>query len=91
MNVTGSANRNAQLIPQFNYSSVIVPQLFNRIGLSLSHHKFVVHNRLNLQIIVKPCKLLYFLFRPFINNRPEKLSRFAGASENQSFPMLQKL
>ena len=93
MHVAGGDHRLLKLFSQFYDFFVQLDQIFvgiDSVVLLVSEHKRVVSQRLNLQIIIEIHQPGDLLLRSVAQQCLIKLSRLAGAADQQSVPVLQK-
>ena len=91
MHVTGSHDRFVELFAKMHDLPVQIHDIFHGIDgshLVTFYHKSIISKRLDFQIIIEIHDLCDGLIRLSIQKCPVKLSGFAGASHDQSFPML---
>ena len=93
MHVAGGDHRLLKLFSQFYDFLVQLDQIFvgiDSVVFFISDHKRVVSQRLNLQIIIEIHQPGDLLLRSVAQQCLIKLSRLAGAADQQSVPVLQK-
>ena len=90
MHITGRYHRLMKLFTQLNHLFIQSNQILLRVNIPVlirCNHKFVVSDRLYLEIVIEthnPCNLFVTLS---IQKRPEKLTRLTGAAYDQSLPV----
>ena len=88
MHVSRSDYRQPQFLAQLDDGAVQIPQTLIILDLSFTHQESVIADGLNLQIIIEAGDLLQ-LFPAFSGKHgTEEFAGFAGAAENQPFPVL---
>ena len=91
MHVAGCHHRFVKLLAQLYDLTVDCFDIFHRIDVGKLlgfDHVPVISKRLNLQVIIKAHESGDFRVRLSVKQRAVQFSGLAGASENQSFPVL---
>ena len=91
MHIAGCHDRLVELLAQSYNPSVDVLNILNGIDIRMLgrvNHKGIVAAGLDFQIVVKIHNTGYFLFAPVLQERPVQLSRFAGAADDKTVPVL---
>ena len=87
VHVAGGHNRLAQLFANAHNGAVVLPQAL-LVRVAVAHHKHVVANGLNFQIIVVLRNFAQAFKALSGGHGPKELSRLAGAANEQALPVL---
>ena len=91
VDVAGRDDRFVQVFADPDNRLVELHQLGAALRLPRFQHKFVVADRLDLEVVVKAGDFTQLLERLAVDDRPEELPRLAGGTDQQPFPVLHDL